>query len=100
MKTNKIESQKLLARLERYREAAELSKSELARRLGCRTPETYMMWLSRKSLPSAYVEKALIILGERPVLTDEKIDLLRRVDSLSDEDRELVYRFVKGLSRS
>lgn len=74
-----------------------MSKTEFSRLLGCRSVETYINWIARGALPGAYVEQAKRILGDIPTLTAAKLDLLNKVDQLSEEDRKTILRLVDSL---
>jgi hypothetical protein len=54
-----------IEKLEQYREANELSKSDMGRLLGIDTKpyQYYENWIQRNSLPASYIDKAKAILG-------------------------------------
>lgn len=90
----------LLKRLEQYRVEAGLTKTELSRLLGCKSVETYTNWLGRDSLPGAYVEIAKKVLGDVPSLSKAKLDLIKKIDSLNEEDKATILRLIDSLLNS
>lgn len=75
-----MKNRDLLERLEQYRVSCDMSKTEFARLLGCKSVETYINWIARGSLPGAYVEQAKRILGDVPSLSKAKLDILKKID--------------------
>lgn len=54
----------VMERLESWRTANGLRKTEMAKLLGCNSPQQYGNWVARNSLPKEFFKRAADILGD------------------------------------
>ena len=59
-----VATTELIGKLEAWRIANGLSKTDMAQRLGSPNKHYYLSWVNRKSLPKKYYPAALSLLGE------------------------------------
>lgn len=90
----------LIERLEAYRKGNRITKAEMSRIIGATSPPQYSNWVARKSLPKAFIDPALRILGNTGDFTKAQISLLEKIDGLSDQDRALVEQMVQSLLKA
>lgn len=90
----------LMERLEAYRRGNGITKAEFSRILGCNSQHQYQNWINRGSLPKAYYDTALRVLGNSGSLTKDQIALLKKIDTLADQDKKTVLRLIDALLAS
>lgn len=92
-----MNTENLIERLEAYRKGNRITRAEMSRIIGANSPNQYTNWVVRGSLPKAYYDAALRVLGHSADLTKRQIEFLERFDTLNEDQREIVTRLVDSL---
>lgn len=90
----------LIKMLEDYRESAGIGKSEMARLMGANSAQQYNNWVARGRLPDTFKDQAIKILrtSSDEIILD--VEILQKLEKLSDEHAKIVIDLIETLAKS